>query len=122
MGFFHAPVVYYYAMRFDTSYRVVVEFDYPLDSDSELAHDTWGRDIKGKVNARFETAPAVRDIRVVRTGAHLKVSMVISAWAVVASALEALLAVIMPSAPSSLVVHLEEVDVKAEREEQEALL
>lgn len=53
-------------MIFDTKFDVVVEMDFPLGESSDLAYDTWGRDIRAKL----------QDInaRVVRTRNHLKIS------------------------------------------------
>lgn len=53
-------------MRLNCEYDIVIEMDYPLGESSDLAYDTWGRDIRSKL--------ADLNCRVVRTKNHLKIS------------------------------------------------
>lgn len=102
-------------MRFDCQYDLVVEMDYPLGESSDLAYDTWGRDVQAKVEERFSNIMAVQNVRVVRAGRHLKISLRVWAYSVLSHVMTVLLRLVMPHAPQELSIHL----VERERETEE---
>lgn len=109
-------------MRFDCQYDLVLEIDYPLGESSDLAHDTWARDLEAKVQDRFAGLSSVGNIRAVRSGDHLKMSMRVLTWALCTQVLGILLGVVMPQAPEDIVIKLHEVvEEEAETTMDEAL-
>ena len=60
-------------MRFNVPYDVVVEFDYPLGEGTDLAYDTWARDLDSKVSALYFGSELKH--RLVRTGKTVAISL-----------------------------------------------
>lgn len=98
-------------MRWGVAYDITIEMEYPLGESSDLAYDTWGRDVAKKVGD-FTT-------RVVRDGPTLTIAMQVTAsvpgdltWAI-----NILLNRIHGQAPGKLVVRVEDLDTPRQQQE-----
>lgn len=97
-------------MRKDCEYDIVMEMDYPLGVSTELAYDTWGKDIHSKVNGRLGD---LFNNRTSRTGSHLKIAVRAHSGRWVSTLIGILFDAVHPQAGADMTVRIHELEPAA---------
>jgi len=95
-------------MRKDAHYDLVFELRFPLGESSDLAHDTWARDINLKLDA--QDIPYYR--RAVRTGDTLQVVFKVNDFRALAPVFGMALRAVAPQSPGDIAVTVHERDTE----------
>lgn len=96
-------------MRLDAKYTVVFELDYPLGESSDLAYDTWARDLQDKVCAQFTV---IKGFRAVRQGGHLKFSLAAGDWATALRTMVTTARIVAPQIPDNMSIQIHQHGVE----------